>query len=132
MRVENSESLKKPRSRGAALIKTNAQVRSEMARIYRSYNAGEMSMEEMNKRFAVLDKIRLTLIEQSKPRKQELKEADQKLTIREKLVLNRIERTLDKHIYDVLKQYVKMQESNAQNRETVQHEDNVEAILGQS
>ena len=113
MRVENPESVKNPRSRGAALIKTNAQVRSEMARIYRSFSAGDISMEEMNKRIAVLDKIRLTLVEQSIPRKLDPKE--EKLTIREKVVLNRIEKALDKRIHMVLQQYVKMQVSNVQN-----------------
>ena len=49
MTSETSFTSQKPRSRGAALIKTNAQVRSEMARIYRSFNAGNMTMDEMNK-----------------------------------------------------------------------------------
>jgi len=109
MRVENTESLKKPRSRGAALIKTNAQVRSEMARTYRSFNAGEISMDEMNKRITVLDKIRLTLIETSKPKIDSQEKGDEKLRIREKLILNQIERGLEQRIYQLLQEYVKIQ-----------------------
>ncbi len=109
MCAEKSEPAKKPRSRGAALIKTNAQVRSEMARIYRTFNAGDMTMDEMNKRIAVLDKIRLTLIEPLKPKKNGNKDKDVKLTIREKLVLNRIEKGLDKRIYQLLQEYAKVQ-----------------------
>ena len=94
MTSETSFTSQKPRSRGAALIKTNAQVRSEMARIYRSFNAGDITMDEMNKRVAVLDKIRLTLIEHSKPKLEADKSSNAPLTIREKLIANRIERSL--------------------------------------
>ena len=100
---------KKPRSRGAALIKSNSQIRSEMARIYRSFNAGDISMDEMNKRVAVLDKIRLTLMEPSKPKTVNTKLENEKLTIREKLILNRIERNLESRIYGLLQKYVKVQ-----------------------
>ena len=100
---------KKPRSRGAALIKSNSQIRSEMARIYRSFNAGDISMDEMNKRVAVLDKIRLTLIEPPKPKIVNTKLENEKFTIREKLILNRIERNLESRIYGLLQKYVKVQ-----------------------
>ncbi len=110
---ETTSTHQKPRSRGAALIKTNAQVRSEMARIYRSFNAGDMTMEEMNKRIAVLDKIRLTWAEPTMPKKNENKDKEEKLTIREKLILNRIKRGLDKRIYHLLQEFVKVHVANA-------------------
>ena len=45
MTDETSTTSQKPQRRGAALIKTNAQIRSEMARIYRSFNAADMTMD---------------------------------------------------------------------------------------
>ncbi|MDH3609930.1 MAG: hypothetical protein OEQ24_11915 [Gammaproteobacteria bacterium] len=109
MLIENLNSNRKPRSRGAALIKTNAQVRSEMVRIYRSFNAGDMTMEEMNKRIAVLDKIRLTLIKTPKSKLDAQGKGDANLTIREKLILNQIERGLERRIYKLLQEFVKVQ-----------------------
>lgn len=100
--------MNKPHTRGAALIKTNPQIRSEIARIYRSFNAGDISMDEMNKRVAVLDKIRLTLIESPKPKVANPRLDNDNLTIREKLILNRIERGLERRIYQLLQEYVKV------------------------
>ena len=111
MPCTNTFTSQKPRSRGAALIKTNAQIRSEMARIYRSYNAGEMTMDEMNKRIAVLDKIRLTLIEPTKPKKDKKSEVEESLTIRERLIAKKIERGLEKSVFKILQQFVKVQTS---------------------
>ena len=102
MTHETSTTSQKPRSWGAALIKTNAQIRSEMARIYRSFNEGNMTMDEMNKRIAVLDKICLTLIEPTKPKCVTDKQSNSPLTIREKLIANRIERGLVKRINQLI------------------------------
>ena len=63
----------------------------------------------MNKRVAVLDKIRLTLIEPPKPKTAYPKLENEKLTIREKLILNRIERNLESRIYGLLQKYLKVQ-----------------------
>ena len=104
MSCKRSKTTGKSGSRGAAMITTNAKVRSEMARIYRSYNAGEISMDEMNKRVSVLDKIRLTLVDSPKPKSEDFTAKNEELTIREKLIANRIERGLNSRINQLLAQ----------------------------